>query len=764
MEKLQTNTKKTRSILRMPEWKDIAISFALFFVSRSGVLGGFPMTVPFFAALCDSSASYIYLPVLLLGSLSAGANALKYFLAALFFWLISEFRLRQPERLTNAIYCSGLILLCGLPDMLFSDNLIKSFLFLLIECFISAVMYYAFSNSKSFFKKYRNTKHHTKEEIISFILFLCAVLSGFSGIILPLGINISQLVGMYLILCVIMYMNLSASVCFAIAVGFVSSALSGEAILLMGIMAAGAIFSSLLKPYGKYGILTGFLSGTAVSMLYTADTYGIPLSIFSLFFSSTLFILTPPFMHNKMNTFFMNTFYPGCNENDLRIKNYVLKELKTISEAFKNLSNKLLATSDSRPYNSGAYSSALFDNVTSRVCSDCQYSDCCWRENLNETCKQMFSIIDIMEEKGFCDMTNIPVIFSQKCKTPEKFLSEFNHLYEMYKQDSLRKTEANIARDSVARQYLNISNIIKELHISLEHGFYFLEEAEDRIYKQCFNDKISVSDVTVIENAEHLPEVYVTPVHSISNERLKKTVSSAMNMPMRVFDEDGNSVRLIADSIFYPEFSVKQRIKDGQNISGDTAICFELPDNKFYFILCDGMGSGDDAFAESKMTAELLKEFIKSGINIETAISMINSSLALKTEREVFSTVDITEINLLTGEAHMYKVGGAQSYIKASNDFETFFSKSLPIGIIDDVNITHINKYLKGGDIIVMVSDGVSEADYGAIRGEWIKKIISYDNLPTEELSSTIINDALKKIFPNTPDDMTVIVIKLIKF
>ena len=66
--------------------------------------------------------------------------------------------------------------------------------------------------------------------------------------------------------------------------------------------------------------------------------------------------------------------------------------------------------------------------------------------------------------------------------------------------------------------------------------------------------------------------------------------------------------------------------------------------------------------------------------------------------------------------------------------------------------------------MIVMVSDGISEADYGALRGEWIKKIMSYEDKSCDELSSMIINDALKKVFPNVADDMTAIVIRLKKY
>ncbi len=764
MEEIKTKRKITRGILRIPKWQDLPVCAALFLISRSSILGGFPMALPFFAAVSDMSAAYIYLPVLLLGVMSGGGNSLKYFLASFIFWLISEFRLHKAHRITNSIICTCLTVLCGIIYTAFSDNPINAVLLLIIEGIFSGVMYYTFSNVRQFFDIFRNVRHVTREEIISFIIFICAMISGLSGIILPMNINIAQLVGTYLLLFVVMYANLGAAVCFAAAVGFVSAPISSDAVMMMGIMAAGTIFSSLLKQYGKYGIIAGYLAGISISLLYTASEYSIPISIIPLFFSCAMFIVTPSFIHAKINSYFLNMLCPGYGEGDLRIKEYLSSELRNISHAFKNLSRHLLSTSDAVNYNSRASSSALFDSVTSRVCAECDNSDICWRKNLNETCKQMFSIIDIMEREGYCDMNNIPIVFSQKCKTPEKFIGEFNHVYEMYKQNSLWQTEQSHGRDLVAHQYSEISSIIKKLSEDVQYSFYFMEEAEDRIYKKFLSEKIPLLNVTVIENSNHTPEVCITPAQRVGNERIRKLVSSAMNFPMRIFDENEENIRLVADNLYYTDISVKQKIKEGENVSGDTLIYFEAHDNKFYVILCDGMGSGDEASSESKMTAGLLKEFINADIDIETAISMINSSLSLKNQREGFSTVDLLEINLLTGDILLFKVGGAQSYVKCGGKFETVLSKSLPIGIIDDVKTSKTKLSFHDGDMIVMVSDGISEADYGAMRGEWIKKIMSYDDKTTEELSSEIINDALKKIFPNSADDMTVMVIKLCKY
>ncbi len=761
METLKTRKNLSKSLIRSPRLKDLPLSVMLFLLSRANILGGFPFIIPFFATLTDKSAAYIYLPVMLLGTLSAGGNVLKYFLASFLFWLISEFSLREPHPLTSALYCGLLTLVCGFFGAVLSDSPMLSFALLLSEAVFSGVMYTVFLKTRPFFKN-RYSSHVSKEEIISFIVLISALISGLSGIVLPLNINIAQIVGVYLILCTVCFSSLSGATVFSVIIGFASAPLSASSILLMGYMAAGTIFSSLLKQYGKYGILTGFFAGILVSMLYTSMDYPLPVSIISLFTSAVLFLATPGFIHSKLNRFFIKTFYPQDKENDIRIKSYISGKLKSISKAFKKLSQKL--HSETPSFSVSTPSTSLFENVASRVCTDCPNIQLCWRDNLTDTCRQMFSIIDVMEKDGVCTTKNMPVVFSGKCRNPEKFILEFNHVYEMYKEDLLRRNEEMLGIDMISRQYADISSIIKGLSQRVEYGFYFIKELEDRVKKEFLSEKLPIYNVTVMENSSRAFDVYLTPEKSIGPEHIKKILSRAIGMPMKIKDEEGGTIHLVSDNIFYPDIAVKKSTKDGESVSGDTVLYFESDNNLFYVILADGMGSGKEAQKESMMTAGLLKEFILAGVDIGIAIDMINSSLSLKTQPELFSTVDILEINLLNGEGNLYKVGGAQSYIKCKGQLETILSKTLPIGIIDDIKINHIRRELRPEDMVVLVSDGVSEADFGAIRGEWIKKIMAYENRSSDEISTLIIENAKKRIFPNNIDDMTVISVKLMKY
>ena len=49
---------------------------------------------------------------------------------------------------------------------------------------------------------------------------------------------------------------------------------------------------------------------------------------------------------------------------------------------------------------------------------------------------------------------------------------------------------------------------------------------------------------------------------------------------MKIHEENSDTIKLIADNIYYVDICVKQKTKEGQSVSGDTVIYFESPDNK----------------------------------------------------------------------------------------------------------------------------------------------------------------------------------------
>lgn len=206
--------------------------------------------------------------------------------------------------------------------------------------------------------------------------------------------------------------------------------------------------------------------------------------------------------------------------------------------------------------------------------------------------------------------------------------------------------------------------------------------------------------------------------------------------------------------------SVQQEPKQGQEVCGDTLIHFGK-NGKYYVILCDGMGCGETAYSESRLTARLFEEFLKAGFGKETAVDMINSALALKADKESFSTVDLLEIDLESGMCEFLKIGSAPSFIKTKDGIDTVISRALPIGILESVQVTTEMRRVKNGDEILMISDGIGEAGCGIMKNEWIKKLLEIGNNDDNELTKLIMIGAKTRTMFS--DDLTCVHIRIVK-
>ncbi len=146
----------------------------------------------------------------------------------------------------------------------------------------------------------------------------------------------------------------------------------------------------------------------------------------------------------------------------------------------------------------------------------------------------------------------------------------------------------------------------------------------------------------------------------------------------------------------------------GMEVSGDSIESFEA-NGRAYMIICDGMGSGREAAVASGMAITLLKRYIEGGAALEGALKLLNRILR-RTGRECSVTMDICEVDLYTGEGRFIKSGAAPSFIVRGESVYRIQSKTIPIGIIRALDAEATVFTLSGGDVIVMLSDGVARS------------------------------------------------------
>lgn len=185
----------------------------------------------------------------------------------------------------------------------------------------------------------------------------------------------------------------------------------------------------------------------------------------------------------------------------------------------------------------------------------------------------------------------------------------------------------------------------------------------------------------------------------------------------------------------------------------------ELPGGKQGIALSDGMGSGEDAFRESSMVVEMLEELLGAGFPVKTAVQMMNTALVIGREEVRFCTVDVALFDLYEGACEFVKAGAAATFLKRQGEVEIIRSATLPIGVLQDIEIDTETRRLESGDYVIMVTDGVMDALPAGEQDVLMCTFIQdTDILNPRELAHHILGRVLEWSGEVPLDDMTVLV------
>lgn len=206
---------------------------------------------------------------------------------------------------------------------------------------------------------------------------------------------------------------------------------------------------------------------------------------------------------------------------------------------------------------------------------------------------------------------------------------------------------------------------------------------------------------------------------------------------------------------------VRRRINaQNESVCGDSVSAFENRDDRFFAVLSDGMGSGEPAFAVSQIATGFMSNILSVGGASVELISMLNGFLCGRRvggELECSSTLDLLEIDLMSGRADIYKCGAAPSYVFRRGRLFKVRSKTMPIGILCEVDVKRVSFELCSGDVVVMVSDGVTgECE----ECPWLFDLLA-KNLPCRTLERTAELIVKYSGAMGSVDDISVVLIEI---
>lgn len=449
------------------------------------------------------------------------------------------------------------------------------------------------------------------------------------------------------------------------------------------------------------------------------------------------------------------------------LKKIAKARMKIFSESFLKLSRTLDTIAEQQTKLKQQEVDRIFEDISEKLCKNCDQCSNCWEHNFAQTYQAANLMFEKAQEKGVLGVEDIPMEFLSDCISAEDFIAETNRGFEIAKLNRIWHHRISESREVIAEQLKEVSTVIQEITGDIYETSQGARSEEERVVRALKAEHIHVKDITIFERGDNRKEVYITAAcqggRCVTTKEVAAILSDVLDSKMKVSEasksviaKDYDSFTFMTDTKFKVLTGVSRAMKE--SVSGDNFSLLKLENGEFMIAISDGMGTGVEAAQESETVMSLLEQMIEAGFRAETAIKLINSSLVLKADQQIFSTVDLNLINLFSGMCEFIKIGAAATFIKRDNWVETITSTTLPIGMFGNVDYDTVTKKLYEGDIIIMVTDGVLDCIEVEDKEAYMEQLImGIKSNNVQEIANRILEATLSKSNYVPRDDMTVI-------
>ena len=407
------------------------------------------------------------------------------------------------------------------------------------------------------------------------------------------------------------------------------------------------------------------------------------------------------------------------------------EKFKDVSRSLKNISEIMydFGKTDSLTTPDSAYDTCL--EICEEHCYSCPKRSICWERDMSTTRDNIERLSLASYYTRAVSRNDVDEKFLHRCPNIDTIVDCIN--------ENLEKNEDSVGNEKVemcGKNYESISKIIDEEAKSAEEESFEdtllsekLKRMADSIGFLCddiraygsVKKKIIATGVS-IEGSKCGAELLTRELTRVAMAKIEPPKFEGVSPNAIMITKTVNSLDV--------ETAIHSDKTEKEEQNGDTVSAFYSSNDKFYMLICDGMGTGKVASSTSKVCAELLKSLLASHSCKENAVAMANNFIRNK-QNECSSSVDILEIDLVSGKAGLIKSGAAPTFVKRDGKVFRLFSKTAPIGIMKEPDSETLDFCLKEGDIVLMVSDGICQ---GEEDSGWLADMLA--GASTEELSS----------------------------
>ena len=446
-----------------------------------------------------------------------------------------------------------------------------------------------------------------------------------------------------------------------------------------------------------------------------------------------------------------------------------VEQIEKYADSLQRLSQMFLRLEEKKEAFSNEEVEAMFSRVRDKVCGRCGKCDWCWGENFIHTYQMGYDILSAVDHYGNELNTEVKRRLMQQCEKAPRFLREMLAGFHEARQNIIWVNRMARSRECCAIQLDTFADMIRSSARELENSIFSDDRLKKKLEGALRKKGLRVLGIRFFMNPEGKYEIHVT-ARTLAGQTIpvKEVVKTVTETTGRRFVLPGGSTGTVGPeyvtvvcregTAFYTMQGMAKIGKGCSRISGDNFALLDLQGGRQAAILSDGMGAGEDACRESTMVIELLEELLGAGFPEKAAIRMLNAALVMGREEIHYSTVDMTIFDLYTGTCEIVKAGASSTFIKKSGQVEHLSSSSLPIGVVNRIEIDAATRQLDDGDFVIMVTDGVLDALPVGEQDILLETIIQgTDMCNPKELAHHVLEQVLAWTGKEPMDDMTVL-------
>ena len=467
------------------------------------------------------------------------------------------------------------------------------------------------------------------------------------------------------------------------------------------------------------------------------------------------------------------------------------ERLKAMSDAFSSLSKSFYDLSSQLRRPRLLDLRRMCDESFGKHCAHCHNRDACWGTEYERTLEVQARLCAQLHGGGKADADSLPDALKSFCPRMDVMVADINARCARMTEALLKseKTEVIAADYAAIAELLN--DALEEDRLSAE-DYKCNREAADGIYDYLKETGIAVGGVVVCgkknsrrqkvivrgSGFDHTPEGI-----DALRARMGEICGTPLTLPRFETDDEGDNSEVMTlfsearmsasyagstvpagadeNDAFPPPLTKDTPAGEYEppSVCGDHIAMFRTDNAYFYALISDGMGSGEDASLTSDICAMFLEKMLSAGNRVEVSLRMLDSFVRSKntgTGDECSATVDLMELDLMDGQAVFAKNGAAPTYVVREGTVYKLHAGTMPLGIVKETAHQLLRFRMHPGDVVVMVSDGITA---GNDECPWLVELLSS---PMPDNMDSLRRDIIKRaLSAGSEDDLSAIAIRV---